>query len=111
METHMHSKSPDTLKDQTSPPPGAEAARRGIPDAFGWLESRFGSSGDHVWRALKSRPFVGVAGAAAVGLGLALTVGAGELAVAFAAGYAAYQVLLRHEPPSEAIEKAAKIGL
>jgi hypothetical protein len=52
---------------------------------------------------------LGVASAATVGFGLAVTLGASELLVGFAAGYAAYLILQKGEPPSKAIEQAAKL--
>jgi hypothetical protein len=112
----QHRSIPSSAEDSL-PPPGTEesakdaASTKWIPASLGWMEGRLGNGGDFVWRSLRSRPLIGVAAAAALGLGLAVTVGAGELAIAFATGYAAYQVLQRHEPPSKAIEKAAKICL
>jgi hypothetical protein len=59
-----------------------------------------------VWAAMKRRPSIGVVAATALGLGLASTVGVGELAIALVLGYAAYQVLAEGVPVEEAARRA-----
>jgi hypothetical protein len=88
----------------------SESTRR-LRASLGWIERRIGIGGDGLWRALKTRPFLGVAAATTLGFGLAVTLGASELIVGVAAGYAAYLILQKGEPPTKAIEKAAKLGL
>lgn len=75
------------------------------------LEHTLARGGDVVWRSFKHRPALGVSVASLAGLGLASAVGASELAIAFAAGVAAYQMLKKNEPPSKALEDAARFGL
>ena len=41
---------------------------------------------------------------------LASLVGVAEIAFGVATGYAAYQLLLNHEPPSKAVREAAEVG-
>jgi hypothetical protein len=65
--------------------------------------------GDSTWRMLKHRPFLGVVLAAGAGLGAAVVVGAGELGIGIAAGYAAYQMLRKNLPPSEALRKTLEL--
>lgn len=64
--------------------------------------------GQRLWKQLKKRPSLGVALVGATGLGLAMTVGVGELAIAAIAGYAAWQVLREGVPPKQAVENAVK---
>lgn len=78
---------------------------------IGALEHRLALGGDAVWRTFKRRPALGISAATLTGLGLATAVGASELAIAFAAGIAAYQILKKNEPPSQALRDAAKFGL
>jgi hypothetical protein len=88
----------------------AEASRasRWLERPLSWIELHLGSSGDYAWRSLRARPLIGVTTASVVGFGLAATLGASELAFACAVGYAAYQILQRHEAPSKAVEEIAK---
>jgi hypothetical protein len=107
--------------EQSDASPSAPAAELGaapeqrvaqwLQRSVALVEHQIEHAGDGVWRALKTRPLIGVATAAALGLGAAMLIGASELVVAFSSGYAAYQILKKHEPPSKAFEEAAKIGL
>src|SRR5690348_4736110 len=65
---------------------------------------------DFVWRELKRRPYVGVVAIGVGGCALASVVGVAEVAFGVVTGYAAYQLLLNHEPPSKAVRDAAEIG-
>ena len=65
--------------------------------------------GDLVWAFLRARPFLGVGLAAGAGIGVAMLLGPAELGVGIAASYAAYQVLRRRLPPSEALRKAVSL--
>lgn len=65
--------------------------------------------GDLLWHRIKRRPYLGVALFAGTGLALASWIGVGELAVAAAAGYAAYKVLRQNEPPSRAVREALQM--
>lgn len=62
--------------------------------------------GERVWSAMKKRPSIGVIAAGAIGLGLASTVGVGELIIALTAGYAAYQVLREGATAADAMKKS-----
>ena len=73
------------------------------------LEHGFERAGDVFWKMLKRRPYVGVGLAVGAGLGAAMVIGAAELGIGIAAGYAAYQMLKRHAPPSEALRKALNL--
>jgi hypothetical protein len=102
---------PDT---SSTPEPGTrtqEQVRGTAKRAIGGLEHGLARGGDLLWRAFKRRPALGVSVATLLGLGLAATIGASELAIAFASGVAAYQMLKKNEPPSKALEDAAKFGL
>jgi len=65
--------------------------------------------GDVLWRRMRRRPYLGVAATGAAALALASFVGVGELAFACFAGYAMFNMLRRHEPPSQAFHDAARI--
>jgi hypothetical protein len=88
--------------------PEASRTTRWLGGSLSWVELHLGSSGDYVWRTLRARPLIGVTTASIIGFGLAATFGATELAFAGAVGYAAYQILQRHEAPSKAVEEIAK---
>jgi hypothetical protein len=79
-------------------PTGTVAAR---------TEDALKSRGAKIWAAMKRRPSIGVVAATALGLGLASTVGVGELAIALVLGYAAYQVLAEGVPVEDAARRAA----
>ena len=116
--TELHDRATDERSaEPASERPGERAEKndsrfaRMMHSSLGWAERHVERGGDELWRKLKKRPVVGVGAAAGVGLGLAVTVGASELAIAFAAGYAAYKVIKKREPPSKALEDAARLGL
>jgi len=120
MKGHQDVKAETKEKPSTEKPSARHAAKaaasenglaRKVYDSLSTVERTFETGGDGVWRALKQRPMLGVGVAAAAGLGLAVTVGASELAIAFVTGYAAYQVLKKNEPPSKALEEAAKLRM
>jgi hypothetical protein len=90
----------------TSGSTGASAAHR----LSARLESVAERGGDAVWRRLKHRPYLGVVLFGAAGLALASTVGAAEIAMGLVAGYAAYLVLKKNEPPSQAMRDARELG-
>jgi hypothetical protein len=75
----------------------------------GIFERSIARTGDMLWRLLKPRPYFGVAMAAGTGLALATLLGATEIAIAAAAGYAAYQILKKDVPPSEALGEAIRL--
>lgn len=75
------------------------------------VEKSFERGGDSLWSALKKRPLLGVGVVSVGGMLLAALIGASELAVGLGAGVAAYQILKKHEPPSKALEDAARFGL
>ena len=81
-------------------------ASQGTPAAR--LEQRVKAEGGKLWVQLRKRPSLGVVLAGGVGLALAATVGVGELAIAIAAGYAAYQVLREGVAPRTAVENVVK---
>ena len=84
---------------------------RALARALERLEKRFEHAGDMLWSALKKRPALSVGMVTVAGSGLAALIGASELVVGIGAGVAAYQVLKKHEPPSKALEDAARFGL
>lgn len=90
-----------------APPPATTMER--VSRGTAVVERAAEELGDFVWRRLKRRPYLGVALAAAAGLTLASWVGVGELALGAFAGYAAYKVLLQHEPPSRAVRDALEL--
>jgi hypothetical protein len=61
---------------------------------------------DRGWARFSHRPYVGAAIAGGVGLAVATVFGAAEVAFGAAIGYAAYQVLKKRIPPSQAIKEA-----
>jgi hypothetical protein len=91
---------------------GETTGEQTLPEALGApprLTKAIEAGADRVWRVLKLRPYLGIAVAAGAGLLAAYTVGPAELAIAIAAGYAAYQVLTLKLPPSQALRNAARI--
>lgn len=91
--------------------PAATAADVGTTGrrATAMLERAAERAADHAWRRLRRRPYLGVAAAGAAGIALASAVGIAELAVGVFAAYAAYGILVKKEPPSQALRDAAKI--
>lgn len=67
------------------------------------------SAGDRIWRALRRRPYLGVAVTTAGGVWVASMFGVAELAFGIAAGYAAYLVLEEHMSPSQALRETIRI--
>ena len=61
---------------------------------------------DRGWARFSHRPVVGAAIAAGIGLAIASVFGAAEIAFGAGIGYAAYQVLKKRVPPSQAIKEA-----
>jgi hypothetical protein len=70
--------------------------------ALAWLEERVKSGGVVMWRQIKKRPSLGVAGVAVTAIALASAVGVGELTVGAFAAYGAYLVLREGMAPREA---------
>ena len=91
-----------TVPEQTHTESGTAAHR-----ATAAIENAAERGFDFGWRHLKRRPYVGVAIATAAGFGIATIAGVGEIAFAAFVGYAAYQLLKKNEPPSQAFKKAA----
>jgi hypothetical protein len=67
------------------------------------------SAGDKIWRALRRRPYLGVAVTAAGGVWVATVLGVAELAFGMALGYVAYLTLKKRLPPSEALLETIRI--
>jgi hypothetical protein len=84
------------LKSRTAPP-GTRASR---------IEESMKGKLSDAWKMAKRHPSLGVLAATGVGLAAVELLGVGEIAVGVAFGYAAYQVLRKGMPLSEAIEKA-----
>ena len=64
--------------------------------------------GMKVWCRLVKRPSIGVVLASGFGMAVASVVGVGELTIAIAVGYAAFQVLREGLPPGAAVEDMAR---
>src|SRR4051812_27045172 len=96
---------------------GMSKTRREPPSEHASLASRATTaveevaerSGDWVWDRLRKRPYLGVAVASGVGLTIASLIGVGEMAFGVLAGYVSYKMLVKHEPPSQALRDAAKL--
>lgn len=69
------------------------------------LEHVTKQAGTRLWIQMKKRPSLGVALTGITGLAVAIVVGAAELAIGIAAGYAAYQVLREGVAPREVARK------
>src|SRR5262249_42043191 len=67
------------------------------------------SAGDKLWRALRRRPYLGVAVTAAGGVWLASVIGVAELAFGAAVGYATYLILKKRMSPSRALRETIRI--
>lgn len=74
------------------------------------LDRLVARGGDAVWGELKRHPYVGVAAAGGIGIALGSVVGVGQIALGVLAGYAAYQMLTKKEPPSKAFRPDAGQG-
>lgn len=72
------------------------------------IEQVVKAHGGRLWAQLKKRPSLGVVLAAGTGLALAMLVGVGELGVAIATGYGAYQVLREGVAPRQAAADVVK---
>ncbi len=84
-------------------------ARQGT--ALARVEDTTKRAGAKLWSELKKHPSAASLGAGGVGLAIAEVVGVGELLLGAIAGYAAYEVLKRGVPLSQALEEAErKIG-
>ena len=100
--TQVRARIEETLQTRTAPP-GTSLAK---------VEHVVKGQGARLWDQLKKRPSLGVLLAGGTGLGLAMAIGVGELAVAAIAGYAAYQVLRGAAPSDvarEMIEELEKL--
>jgi hypothetical protein len=65
-------------------------------------------SADALWGELRRHPYFGVVAAGGVGLAAATVVGGAEIALGVLAGYAAYQMIMKREPPSQALCDAVR---
>lgn len=68
------------------------------------VESALKRPGARAWLAMKKRPSIGIVAAGGAGLALASAVGVGELAIAAATAYVAYQILSEGLPPDIAVK-------
>lgn len=95
--------------DTTTPAPSATGAAATAERATLAIERIAERGGDWLWARLRRRPYLGVAVVGGLGFAVASTMGVGEIAFAVLAGYAAYQVLVKKEPPSQALKKAEEV--
>lgn len=110
--TQQTNAEPQIIDDAAHAPPEQSAHPHSfVSRVIGHVEKSFERGGDSVWSALKRRPMLGVGVVSIGGVILAALIGASELAVGLGAGIAAYQILKKHEPPSKALEDAARFGL
>jgi len=87
---------------------GADSAAESGMGVLTAVEEGMGTVGRATWEFFHHLPGHGVIAGGAVGLGAAMLVGVGELAVACFSGYVSYRVFAYGESLSEAIEKAIK---
>lgn len=64
---------------------------------------------DRAWLRMRRRPYLAVTLATGAGIAVASAVGVAELGFGLFVGYAAYQMLIKHEPPSQAVRDAARL--
>ena len=75
-------------------------------EALGSIEGGITSVTGGVWELFHEHPNVGGFLSGGVGLGLAMTLGVGEIAAAVAAGYLGYRIFAYGESFTQAVEKA-----
>lgn len=101
-EHHPHPHWIDPSREARARIEHALHVRRATPGtAAAKLEQIAKHAGAQLWIQLKRRPSLGVALIGITGLAVASVVGAAEIAIGMAAGYAAYQVLREGVAPRE----------
>lgn len=75
-------------------------------DALRSVEGGLGTVGRGIWEVFRELPILGALIGGGLGLGAALTIGVGELAVTLIGAYVGYRMLAYGETLTEAFEKS-----
>ncbi|MBI3796902.1 MAG: hypothetical protein HY268_08035 [Deltaproteobacteria bacterium] len=78
-------------------------------DALRSIEGGIGTVGRGVWEVFRELPILGALIGGGLGLGAAIAVGVGELAVTLIASYVGYRMLAYGETITEAFEKSIEL--
>jgi hypothetical protein len=78
-------------------------------DALLSVEGGLGMVGRGIWTVFRELPILGALIGGSVGLGAAIAVGVGELAVTLVAAYVGYRMLAYGESVTEAFEKSIEL--
>jgi len=104
----MQDSTNNTIDTETASASWADSAQESGKGAFRVLEEGWGAIGRGTWHFFHALPGHGTVPGFAVGLGAAMLVGVGELAVGCFTAYVSYRYFAYGESLSEAIEKAIK---
>ena len=105
-ERNMEGNTTDTMEiDSASSTDSVVASGKG---AFENMEGVLGAMGRGTWKFVHGLPGHGAVPGFALGLGAAMLVGVGELAVGCFTAYVGYRIFAYGESLTEAIEKAIK---
>src|SRR5262245_61027948 len=94
---------------ETQPTSWTDSVTSTGKDALLYVEGGLGVVGRGVWEVFRELPILGALIGGSIGLGAAMAVGVGELAVTLIAAYVGYRMLAYGESITEAFEKSIEL--